>query len=567
MVAREDVAKLFAEAVRLYRARRLADAEVLCRQVIGLAPDLAVVLHLAGRIALERERPQEAVATLTRAATLQPDDPVLLLLLGTALLQLNRVEDALARFEAVLKLDPNIAEAHCARGVALAQLDRQAPAIAAFSSSLELNPDLPEPHFRLANLYAARRDTTVAISHYRAALRLDPDNAFCHHRLGIALAAAGDKAAALGHFRQAVRLKPNFLEAQYALEGALAVAGRWTETVEGFELWARAEPTSAEAHFHLGVTLLRLGQFEAGWRHFDWHWRRASKAPQLRPFLQPLWRGEDLADRTLLIHDEEGFGDALQFCRYLPLVARRCERIVFEARPELLRLMRRSFESERVAVIPRRGFPGVDGLPATDYQAPLLSLPGLVGTRLETIPADMPYLRPDPDDVAAWADRLAGLKRPLVALVWAGQKQYLGDAHRSMTLAQLAPLGQIPGPTFLSLQVGPAAAEAADPPPGLVIHDFTREIRDFADSAALLAEIDLLITVDTAAAHLAGALGTKVWLLNRLMSSWRWLLQREDSPWYPSLRQFRQNETGEWDSVIPRVADALAAYAADYRSG
>jgi tetratricopeptide (TPR) repeat protein len=567
MVAREKVAKMFAEAVRLYRARRLPDAESLCRQVIALAPDLAVALHLAGQIAFETERPEEAVAALARAAKLQPDNPTLPLLLGTALLQLNRVEEALARFEAVLKLNPKIAEAHCAHGVALTRLDRQTPAIAAFSQAIKLNPDLAEPHFRLANLYAARRNMVVAIRHYREALRINPGIPFYHHRLGIATAAAGDKEGAVGHFRQAVRLKPDFLEAQYALEGALAVADRWAETVKGFELWVRAEPESAEAHFHLAVTLLRLGQFEAGWPHFEWHWQRASKAPQQRPFPQPLWRGEDLGGRTLLVHDEEGFGDALQFCRYLPLVARRAARIVFEVRPELLRLMRRSFESEEISVIPRLGFPGIEGLPETDYQAPLMRLPGLVGTRLETIPADVPYLRPDPDDVRVWADRLAGLKRPLIGLVWAGQKQYSGDAHRSMTLTQLAPLRQIPGPTFLSLQVGPAASEASGPSSGLVIHDFTSEIRDFADSAALLAEIDLLITVDTAAAHLAGALGTEVWLLNRLMSSWRWLLKREDSPWYPSLRQFRQNETGEWDSVIPRVADALAVYAQGYRPG
>lgn len=567
MVARADVAKLFAEAVRLYQARRLPDAESLCRQVIAVAPDVAAVQHLAGRIALERERPQEAVAALTRAAQLQPRDPALLLLLGTALLQLDRVEAALARFEAVLALDPKIAEAQCARGVALARLDRQAPAIAAFAASLELNPALTESHVRLANLYAARGDTVLAIGHYRAALGLDPDNAFCHHRLGVALAAAGDKDAALGHYRQAVRLKPGFLAAQYALEGVLALAGRWAETVEGYELWVRAEPASAEAHFHLGVTQLRLGQFEAGWQHDEWHWQRAAKAPERRPFPQPLWRGEDLAGRTLLVHDEEGFGDALQFCRYLPLVAGRCVRLVFEARPELFRLMHRSFESERVSVIPRRSFPSIDGLPATDYHAPLLRLPGLVGTRLETIPADIPYLQPDPDDVGAWADRLAGLARPLVGLVWAGQQQYFGDAYRSISLAQLAPLGQIPGASFLSLQIGPAAAQAADPPPGLALLDFTSHIKDFADSAALLAEIDLLITVDTAAAHLAGALGTEIWLLNRLMSSWRWLLEREDSPWYPSLRQFRQDETAEWDSVIPRVADALAAYVERYRSG
>jgi tetratricopeptide (TPR) repeat protein len=571
MVVREEVGKLMADAVRLYQAGWRNDADALCRRVLALAPGHAPALHLAGRIAIETGRPQDAVTILTRAARPQAGDPGACLLLGTAQLQLGRFEDALASFRTAVKLNPKFAEAHCARGVALAQLDRAALAIAAFAKAIELNPDLVEAHVRLADLHAARRETAGAIRHYREALRLSPANGLYHHRLGVALAVAGDKTAALGHCREAVRLQPNFVEAQYALESLLVVADRWAETVEGFELWVRAEPSSAEAHFHLGVTLLRLGRYEAGWPHFEWRRQRAARLPLHRPFRQKLWRGEDLAGRTLLVHDEEGFGDTLHFSRYLPLVAQRCARIVFETRPELLRLLGLSLDGERVAVIPRvdgpGGYPGVEGLPATDFQVPLMSLARLFGTRLETIPAETPYLRPDLRDVRAWADRLAGLKRPLVGLVWAGQNAYLMNAERSMTLGLLAPLGQIPGLTWLSLQLGPAAAEAATPPPGLVLHDFTGEIRDFAESAGLLANIDLLVTVDTAAAHLAGALGIKTWLLNRFQPDWRWLVKREDSPWYPSLRQFRQDETGDWGSVIPRLADALAAYAAEYRPG
>lgn len=571
MVVGEEVGKLFADAVRLYQTGWRDDADALCRRVLALAPGHAPTLHLAGRIAIETGRPQDAVTILARAARPQAGDPGACLLRGTAQLQLGRFEDALASFRTAVKLSPKLGQAHCARGVALAQLDRAALAIAAFATAIELNPDLVEAHARLADLYAARRETAGAIRHYREALRLSPANGLYHHRLGLVLALAGDKTAALGHCREAVRLQPNFVEAQYALESLLAVADRWAETVEGFELWVRAEPDSAEAHFHLGVTLLRLGQFEAGWPHFEWRRRRAAKLPLHRPFRQKLWRGEDLTGRTLLVHDEEGFGDTLHFSRYLPLAARHCDRIVFETRPELLRLLRLSLGGERVAVIPRvagtGGYPGVGGLPETDFQVPLMSLARLFGTRLETIPAETPYLRADPTDLRTWADRLAGLKRPLVALVWAGQNAYLMNAERSMTLGRLAPLGQIAGLTWLSLQLGPAAAEAAAPPLGLVLHDVTGEIRDFAESAALLANIDLLVTVDTAAAHLAGALGTKTWLLNRFQPDWRWLVKREDSPWYPSLRQFRQDETGDWDSVIPRLAEALAAFAAEYRAG
>lgn len=558
MLVREKVAKFFAEALQFYRARRLAEAEALCWRVISLSADHVNALHVLGRIAVETERPAEAVAPLTRAVKLQADNAALQGLLGTALLQLGRFEEAVTSLHSALALAPEIAETHCALGVALGRLGRDDPAMAAFLSALKRNPDLVQAHYNLANLYAQRRETAGAIRHYREALRLEPDNAFCHHRLGIGLSLEGHKAEAERHFREAVRLQPGFIEAQHTLSAVLVLEGRFDETVEQFERWVKAEPNSAEAHFDLGADLLMLGRFEEGWPHFEWRWQRAGNVPVQRHFAQPQWHGEDLSGRTLLIHDEQGFGDSLHFCRYVPLMAARCGKVVFEVREELIRLVQPNLAGERVSVVPRvAGYPSVDGLPATDYQVPLLSLPGLTGTRLETIPADVPYLRADPDAVHVWEDRLAALPHPRIALVWAGQPLYSKDSQRSVRLAQLAPLARIPGLSFLSLQLGPAAAEAAAPPPGLAIHDFTGMITDFADSAAFLSAVDLLITVDTSAAHLAGALGRPVWLLNRFLPDWRWLLQREDSPWYPSLRMFRQAEPNEWDSVIARVAAAL----------
>jgi tetratricopeptide (TPR) repeat protein len=565
VLVREKVAKFFAEALQLYRARRLAEAEALCRRVISLSADHVNALHVLGRIAVETERPADAVASLTRAVKLQADNAALQGLLGTALLQLGRFEEAVTSLQSAQALAPEVAETHCALGVALAQLDREEPAMAAFLSALKRNPNLVQAHYNLANLYAGRRETAGAVRHYREALRLEPNNAFCHHRLGIGLSLEGHKAEAEKHFREAVRLQPGFIEAQHTLSAVLLLERRFDETVEQFERWVKAEPNSAEAHFDLGADLLMLGRFEEGWPHFEWRWQREGNVPLQRHFPQPQWRGEDLTGRTLLVHDEQGFGDSLHFCRYVTLMAARCEKVVFEARHELIRLFQPNLTSERVSVVPRvAGYPGVEGLPATDYQVPLLSLPGLTGTRLETIPANVPYLHADPADIRDWEVRLAHLPRPRIALVWAGQPLYSKDAQRSIRLAQLAPLAEIPGPTFLSLQIGHAAAEAADPPPGLAIHDFTGLIKDFADSAAFLATVDLLITVDTSAAHLAGALGRPVWLLNRFLPDWRWLLEREDSPWYPSLRMFRQAEPNEWDSVIGRVAAELAAYAAAF---
>jgi hypothetical protein len=279
-----------------------------------------------------------------------------------------------------------------------------------------------------------------------------------------------------------------------------------------------------------------------------------------RAFRQPLWTGGDIAGRILLLHAEQGLGDTLQFCRYAPLVARRCGKVYLEVPRALLRLLRQSLGAENLEVIPRLAdFPATQALPRTDYHCPLLSLPRVFGTSLVDVPADIPYLAADAAQAAAWSQRLADLPGRKVGLVWAGLPQYADDAHRSLPLAQLAPLGGVVGVTFISLQTGAAAVQAGAVPPGMTLHDASAGLGDFADTAALIAALDLVISVDTAAAHLAGALGRPVWLLNRFDTDWRWMTDRADSPWYPAMRIFRQPRRGDWDSVISQIRAELAS--------
>ena len=258
----------------------------------------------------------------------------------------------------------------------------------------------------------------------------------------------------------------------------------------------------------------------------------------------------------LLVHSEQGLGDTLQFCRFVPIVAQGAK-IVLEVQPPLHRLLA---DLPGIAEIVAEG----DKLPPFDLHCALLSLPRFLGTSLETIPGEVPYLTADPLLVSAWRRRLAGLAGLKIGLVWAGgprpdePAESSVDRHRSMPLARLAALAEVEGVSFVSLQKGPPAAQAAQPPPGMVLHDFTAELDDFADTAALVEALDLVISVDTAVAHLAGALGKPVWLLNRFDTCWRWLLGRDDSPWYPTLRQFRQPAAEDWDSVIAAVKAALA---------
>jgi Glycosyltransferase family 9 (heptosyltransferase) len=316
----------------------------------------------------------------------------------------------------------------------------------------------------------------------------------------------------------------------------------------------RLQPEAPALHVRLGLALLMAGQLEEGWKEFEWRWQTEYLIRRGPHFPVPSWKGEAIGDRAILLFADQGLGDTLQFCRYVPQIAAGARKAILAVQPELMRLLSR--------------LPGVSevidqgGRPSVDLWCPLMSLPYAVGSTLETIPATTPYLTADPADVVHWRERLAGLAGLRVGLCWAGGRtRNLGkiatDRRRSMTLDRLAPLGEISGVQFISLQKGAPAAEAAQPPHGMKLHHFTEDLHDFAGTAALIDNLDLVISVDTAIAHLAGALGIPVWLLNRFDTCWRWLQNRDDSPWYPSLRQFRQPTPGDWDSVISRARGAL----------
>jgi len=301
------------------------------------------------------------------------------------------------------------------------------------------------------------------------------------------------------------------------------------------------------------------GRFEEGWKEYEWRWKTKLLSGDAGRFSAPTWGGEAIGDRVILLHAEQGLGDTLQFCRYAPLIAAGA-RVVLEVQAPLTRLLS---QLPGIAAIVARG----DGLPPFDLHCPLLSLAGVVGTTLDTIPAEAPYLAADPALAADWRDRLAGLGGLRTGLVWAGGRRLDAnlaavDRRRSIALDTMSPLGEVSGVTFISLQKGDPSAQAAHPPAGMALYDFTADLHDFADTAALIDNLDLVISVDTSVVHLAGALGKPVWLLNRFDTCWRWLLDRDDSPWYPQLRQFRQPSPGDWKSVISGVGDALQCLAA-----
>ena len=575
----------------LYRLGRLEAAAQCFRELLELDPGRAEAHYNLAEILTDLGRHHEAEAAYRDALRLKPDFPHAQNNLALLLEKLGRTTAAEAAFRALIDAQPGYFRAHGNLGLMLVGLGRFAEAETSLRAALDAGGGtaevchglgnalrglgrLPEaeawhrraveldpkrPNFRNDHGWTLRDlgQFAAAEAAFREALRLSPDAWDLHRSLGVVLGDVGRFDEAEASFREALRLAPGAWSALDNLGIALQNLGRLAEAEACYRRALEASPDSATTRFNLSVVLLLAGRLREAWPEYEHRWRL--KHVPRRDFAPPQWAGEDLLGRTILLHAEQGFGDTIQFCRYAPLVAKRA-RVVLEAQPELAPLLR---SLHGVGAVVVKGQP----LPDFDVHCPLLTLPGLFGTTLATIPADVPYLTADPERVTLWRARLAGLRGPKIGLVWAESPPapWLGrdptQLRRSLAFKDVAPLVRIEGLHFVSLQKGEAATQARDGVPDAMLHDWTEELHDFADTAALVEALDLVISVDTAVAHLAGALGKPVWLLNRFDTDWRWLRDREDSPWYPSLRLFRQPAPGDWGSVIARVAGALTRLA------
>jgi tetratricopeptide (TPR) repeat protein len=517
----------------------------------GLDPDAARAqvdarFNLANLL-VRRKRFDDAVSEFRQVLRHRPNFAAAHLHLGAALFDLSAFEECERCYREALRLDPTYAEAHCNLGGLLIKLGRLDEAEVNLREACKLNSCFPEALNNLSDLLRLQGRPEEAEACCREALRLKPDNVPAQLTLGNALRESGRFQEAEACYRAALDHNPDWPQALNNLGTVLFDLGRPDEAIQSLRTAASKKPDYPDAHFNLGVALLLAGQFDEGWREYEWRWKQDRKKSQLRGFRQPLWDGGDIGDRVLLLHAEQGLGDTLQFCRFVPAIAAG-RRVILEVQRPLVPLL--------------AGLPGIetivahgDPLPPFDLHCPLLSLPRVLGTTLETIPQLASYLRADPQRAAAWRQRVRQLNGLRVGLAWAGNQTMSGDQRRSIPLEQFSELADLPGVSFVSLQKGAAASQS--PPPGLSLHEWTEDLHDFGETAALIEALDLVISVDTAVAHLAGALGRPVWLLNRFDRCWRWLLNRDDSPWYPTLRQFRQPQPGDWSSVLKGVRTEL----------
>lgn len=488
-----------------------------------------------------------AAAAFTQAGVLNDQSAEAFSNLASAQNAAGKFHDGSDSAVRALTLNPDLPEAHNNFGNALAGLDSPAEAAESYAKAVALNPDFAEAWHNLGNARMASGDGDGALEAFAHALKLD-QSATNLYDMGTAFLALAQFEPAAKCFAQALELDEGFLDAWMNLAVALKSLGRLDEA-EAVQRDAVAKaPDDAEAHFNLAVLLLQQGKYAEGWAEYEWRWGMPEFQPLIRDFGKPRWTGEDLAGRTILITAEQGFGDAIEFCRLVPLVAARGGRVILECRPGLERLFAGLEGCHQVV---RLG----DLLPAFDLHIPLMSLPLVLGVTESAIPAAVPYLAVPAD--AAVPPALAKAEGLKVGIAWAGKAARRDNAERSCTLNDLAPLFQVPGITLFSLQVGPQAG-LGDWAGRANLYDLAPAITDFADTATAIAALDLVICVDTAVAHLAGALGKPVWLmLSRPSNGFLWMNEREDTPWYPTARLFRQSEPGNWPELLVRVTSEL----------
>ena len=538
------------EGVVLQRQGKLAEAEKIYTRILKVLPDQFETLQLLAELKMQRGKPGEAFRHMTAAVAARPGNADAHIHLGLVLRALKREPDALASFDKAMTLDPRNIDALGNRGDLLLALGRPGEALACFDHILGVSPGHLDARANHGAALAALGRYHEALVDFDLVLAAGPNPIVAYNR-GLALAELGRTAEAVEAYDRALAMMPNHVGALSSRGVSLQALNRHAEAIASFDRALAIAPDFADAHFNKSLALLAIGDYARGQVEYEWRWKRSGARPQpRRAFDGPLWLGETpLGHRTILLHAEQGLGDTVQLARFVTPLARAGAKVVLEVQPALKTLLSRL---PGCAAVIGRGEPR----PRYDVHCPLGSVPLALDMKPSEIPTEIPYLSADPERVARWRPRLAELAAPRIAMVWAGHVAHTNDRNRSMALAKLAPLWSTDRARFVSVQRdlrdGEAELLAAAP----VLH-LGSELDDFDDTAAVLALCDLVISVDTSVANVAGALGRPLWVLLPFSSDWRWTAHGEPSPWYPAARLFRQPQPRDWDSVVARVVEEL----------
>ena len=574
-------------AVAYHQQGALQQAEHIYRQVLATDPEQVDALHLLGVIAAQLNRRDLAFNYFNQALRLKPDFAEAYCNLATSLAAEGRTDEAIISYRQAIRYKPDYADAHYNLGNKLLEQGKADEAAGCYQQVLRLRPDFADAINNLGSALQKLGKVDEAVACYRQVLRLNPNSAEAYHNLGYVLRGQKNEQEAVPLLRQALRLKPNFPLACNELGLALAALGQPEDALVHFQEAARLDPAFAAAfnnlsvvhlldrddvaaalttceralaidpgyapgHLNRALALLLLGRLQEGWPEYDWRVRCNDYLEMLLPL--PHWDGSDLTGKAIVLFAEQGLGDTIQFIRYAPLVKARGATVVAACPSVLLPVLAGCSGIDRF--VPKE----LSAAEAGTVQALLPSLPGIFGTTLDTIPDSVPYLFADPARREFWRQKLAPVSGFKVGIIWQGSPQHPRDRWRSVPLTQFAPLAQVEGVRLFSLQVD-VGREQLDALNGrFAITDLGADLASdpFTETAAAMKNLNLVVTIDTAVAHLAGALGVPVWVALPFANDWRWLRARPDSPWYPTMRLFRQQQRGNWQEVFEKIAEALA---------
>ncbi|NTW52419.1 MAG: tetratricopeptide repeat protein [Chlorobiaceae bacterium] len=608
----------FEQAFACHRQGELAQAATLYEKVLSVAPNHVDALHLAGLIAAQTNNPHKAVDLIGKAIAIQPGNAAFHGNLGIVLNGLNEFESAVASFDKAVTIKPDFPEAWYNRGIALQGLNMLNAAVESFDKAITIKSDFAEAHFDRANaLHELNRfdealsgfdnaiaiksgfaeahcnrgnallklnrvnealssyDTAIslrsgyhialynrgnalrdirkfddAVESYDQAIAIKADFAEAWSNRGSVLKMLKKLEAALESFDQAISIRPDYHEAHTNRGNTLQELKQIDASIASFDKAICLKPDYADAYLHKSMSLLMGGNFRQGWELYEWRWKKEKFTSPGRNFTRPLWLGDQsMAGKTILLHSEQGFGDTIQFSRYARLFADLGARVILEVDLPLIGLFK---ELPGVSELVVKGA----ALPDFDCHCPLLSLPLAFRTEPDTIPYPHHYLKSDPDKVARWKNRLGDKAGPRIGLVWSGNATHMNDSSRSIPLSALIRILP-PGFSYVSLQKEVRQSDKPTLESNVNILHFGDEMNDFTDTAALCDLMDLVISVDTGVAHLNGALGNPTWVLLPFSPDWRWMLDRDDSPWYWSVRLFRQQEQNDWGNAFERLKSAL----------
>jgi Tfp pilus assembly protein PilF len=554
LALRPDFAEAHNNLGNLLRQQgKFAEAQARFEQAIALRPDYAEAYNNLGYTLDQLGKRDEAAARYRQALALRPNDADAHNNLGNVLLSQGRLDDAAAHYQQALALRPDCAEACNNLGTVCWHQSKFEQAIARFKQAIALRPDYAEAHRNLGNALRERGQLEQAVAHFERAIALRPGCAEAHFSLGVTHWHQNKLEQAVARFEQAIAIKPDYVEAHNHLGATLREQFKLNEARQAFERLEAIQPDLPSAQLGLAACYLFQEDYERGWPAYEARLRMPGvpSPPDL-----PRWAGEPLKGRSLLLVAEQGLGDTIQFVRYALALKQRGARVVLAVQPALGRLMASQPDLEEVFLLGSG-----NEWPRCDFYLPLLSAPGALGTNASTIPSEVPYLWADPGLTEQWRQELLQVEGFKIGIVWQGSRSFVLDRWRSLALAEFAPLARLPGVRLVSLQKGFGAEQVATV--DFPVLDLSSRLDEtagpFMDTAAVIRNLDLVLAPDTAIAHLAGALGSPIWVTLPFSSEWRWLRDRDDSPWYPTMRLFRQTRFGQRTDVFERITKAVQA--------